>query len=273
MVPDLLSYARLRLVPDDVEVLAQAFEFLAGHESVDPRRVGFVGFSVGGSLAFVAAAESRIAADVRFVALIGPYSDLGRVIMEVTTTTYFRDGERIRFRPESFVWTVTRDTLVATLDRPQDRAVLGALFSGSRPARSREALRQFGRDDLSSDGQRVHDIFTNRDADQADDLVASLPESVLSGLRRLSPVNAAQTMRARVLMLHEIGDPYFPSWESEALLRSLPDDQAQLTLTSVIQHAELRVPPPTPGNILGFYAPEGWKLGSYTFSILAVAED
>ena len=272
MVPDLLSYSRLRLVLDDVDVLARAFEFLAGYESVDPQRVGFVGFSVGGSLAFVAAAESRIADDVRFVAMIGPYSDLTRVIVEVTTTSYVRDGERVRFRPESFVWSVTRDTLVASLDRPQDRAVLGALFSGSRPAQNREALRNFGRDDLSPDGQQVHDIFTNRDPDRAEALIAALPEGVLSGLRRLSPVNAAQAMRARVVILHEVGDPFFPSWESEQLLQSLPDDRAQLTLTSVIQHAELRIPPPSPGNIFGFYVPEGWKLGSFIFSILSAAE-
>ncbi len=94
MVPDLLSYSRFRLVPDDIDVLAQAFEFLADHKAVDPRRVGFVGFSVGGSLAFVAAAEDRISDEVSFVAMIGPYSDLDRVIMEVTTTSYSAMGNR-----------------------------------------------------------------------------------------------------------------------------------------------------------------------------------
>ena len=272
MVPDLLNYREFRLVPDDVDILAEAFEFLAGYRTVDPRRVGFLGFSVGGSLSFAAAAEDRIADDVRFVGMIGPYSDLSRVIMTTTTDSYFRDGRLIEFKPESFVWSVTRNTLIGTLDRPQDRAVLGALFSGPGAAPSEEVRQTFDRGDLSPDGQRVYDLFVNRDPDRVAGLVASLPEGVGSALQRLSPVNAAEGIHAQVLILHENGDPYFPSWESEQLMRSLSRDNAELTLTSVVQHAELRLPPPTPGNIFGFYLREGWKLGSYIFSILSAAE-
>ena len=272
MVPDLLNYREFRLVPDDVDILAEAFEFLADHRTVDPQRVGFLGFSVGGSQAFAAAAEDRIADEVRFVGMIGPYSDLARVIMAVTTESYFRDGRLISFKPESFVWSVTRNTLVATLDRAQDRAVLGALFSGPSAAPNEDVQETFDRGNLSPDGQRVYDLFVNRDPDRVAGLIASLPEGVGSALQRLSPVNAAEDIRAQVLILHENGDPYFPSWESEKLMRSLRRDNAELTLTSVVQHAELRLPPPTPGNIFGFYLREGWKLGSYIFSILSAAE-
>ena len=272
MVPDLLNYREFRLVPDDVDILADAFEFLAGHRTVDPRRVGFLGFSVGGSLSFAAAAESRIADEVRFVGMIGPYSDLARVITAVTTESYFRDGRLIGFKPESFVWSVTRNTLIATLDRPQDRAVLGALFAGPGAAPSEEVQERFNRGDLSPDGERVYDLFVNRDPDRVAGLIASLPEGVGSALERLSPVNAAEAIRAQVLILHENGDPYFASWESEELMRSLQRDNSELTLTSIVQHAELRLPPPTPGNIFGFYLREGWNLGSYIFSILSAAE-
>ncbi len=272
MVPDLLNYREFRLVADDVDILADAFQFLVDHRTVDPRNVGFLGFSVGGSLSFAAAAEKRIADDVRFVGMIGPYSDLSRVIMTTTTDSYFRDGRLIGFKPESFVWSVTRNTLIGTLDRPEDRAVLGALFSGPSPVPIEEVGERFDRGDLSPDGQQVYDIFVNRDPDRVGDLIASLPEGVKSGLQRLSPVNAAEAMHAHVLILHENGDPYFASWESENLMGSLQRDNAELTLTSIVQHAELRLPPPTPENIFGFYLREGWKLGSYIFSILSVAE-
>ncbi len=272
MVPDLLNYREFRLVRDDVDVLAEAFDFLADYRTVDPHRVGFLGFSVGGSLALAAAANSRIADEVRFVGMIGPYSDLARVIMAVTTESYFRDGRLVRFKPESFVWSITRNTLVATLDRAQDRAVLGALFSGPDAAPNEEVRGTFDHGDLSPDGQRVYDLFVNRDPDRVAGLIASLPEGVGSAIQGLSPVNAAEDIRARVLILHENGDPYFAAWESEELMRSLPRDNAELTLTSVVQHAELRLPPPTPGNIFGFYLNEGWKLGSYIFSILSASE-
>ena len=106
--------------------------------------------------------------------MIGPYSDLSRVIMTTTTDSYFRDGRLIGFKPESFVWSVTRNTLIGTLDRPEDRAVLGALFSGPGPVPLDEVRERFDRGDLSPDGQQVYDIFVNRDPDRVAGLIASL---------------------------------------------------------------------------------------------------
>ena len=185
--------------------------------------------------------------------------------MTTTTDSYFRDGRLIGFKPESFVWSVTRNTLIGTLDRPEDRAVLGALFSGPSPVPLEEVRERFDRGDLSPDGQQVYDIFVNRDPDRVAGLITALPKGVKSGLQRLSPVNAAEAMHAHVLILHENGDPYFASWESENLMGSLQRGNADLTLTSIVQHAELRLPPPTPENIFGFYLREGWKL-ALTFS-------
>lgn len=272
MVPDLLSYSRFHLVPDDIDVLTTAFEILTDYKDVDPLRVGFIGFSVGGSLAFIATAENRIAQDVRFVAMIGSYSDLERVIMEVTTTSYLRDGSQISFQPDSFVWIVTRNTLVATLNQAEDRAILHALFSGSRPEPNHADLQKFDRTHLSTTGQHVYDIFTNRESHKVDGLVSKLPQQVLRSLRRLNPVDAIDGVKAHVLLLHESGDPFFPSWESETLFKLLPDDQARLTLTKLVHHAELRLPPITPKTLVSLYLPESWKLGAYVFSIISLAE-
>ena len=270
LVPDLLSYPVLRIVPEDVDVLVRAYEFLEAHARVDAENVGYVGFSVGGSLAFAAAADPRVLDRVKFVAMVGPYSDLRRVVMQVTTTSYFREGETVRFRPESFVWTVTRDTLINTLDRAEDRAILNALFPGPRPSRDRMAMQRFDRSDLSEDGRRIHDVFLNRNPERVDELMDSLPGKVKVQLDRLSPSTVSDRIRAQVLILHENGDPFFPSWESVALVASVPSGEAELTLTNVLQHAVLRTPAPTPGNIVGFYVPEGWKLGSFIFAILSV---
>lgn len=272
MVPDLLGYPGLRLVPEDVDVLARSFRDLAAMDNVDPARIGFVGFSVGGSLAFVAAAEPSIAADVSFVAMVGPYSELRRIVSASTTGMYEQDGKFVQFTPDSFVWGVTRNTLIATLTRARDRAVLNSLFGGPRPAPRRAALERFSRDDLSPEGRAVYDVFANRDPALVGELLGRLPEGVQSGLRRLSPAEAVGGIRARVLMLHERGDPYFPSWESESLAPALQAGNVALTLSTLVEHAELRTPPPTPGNLFGFYLPEGWKLGSFIHSTLAAVE-
>ena len=46
-----------RIVPREVDLLVAAFETLRAHPRVDPTRIGLAGFSVGGSLSTVAAAD------------------------------------------------------------------------------------------------------------------------------------------------------------------------------------------------------------------------
>ena len=53
----------------------RAFGLLASRPEVDPQRVGIAGFSVGGSLAVLAAADPRIAERVRFVNAFGAFGD------------------------------------------------------------------------------------------------------------------------------------------------------------------------------------------------------
>ena len=266
-VPDLRSYAENRLDPADVVRLREAYRFLLDEVRVDPERSGFLGFSAGGSLAFIAAADPLIAESVGVVALVGPYSDLDRVLSVVTTGAYQTDTALIRYTPEVLVWQVARNTVLSGLTDSGERAFLRQVFDGRSPEPDAELLAKNPNLALSREGQAVFDLFTNRDAGAVADLTARLPSRSRELLTELSPVAVSSRLHAHLLLMHEGGDPYFPVYESEELVRLMPD-RSTLISTSLLEHAVLRTPPVTPGNLFGFYLPESFKLLTYIYSLL-----
>src|SRR5918994_2229637 len=66
LVPDSRVLLAGRLEVGEIDGVVRAFQLLAARPEVDPDRVGIVGFSVGGSLALLAAGDPRIAGGVRW---------------------------------------------------------------------------------------------------------------------------------------------------------------------------------------------------------------
>src|SRR5687767_14470880 len=61
LVPDSAVLLEGHLEVGEIDGVVRAFQLLAARPEVDPERVGIIGFSVGGSLALLAAADERIA--------------------------------------------------------------------------------------------------------------------------------------------------------------------------------------------------------------------
>ena len=266
-VPDLVSYGEYRLEPGDVGRLQESYRYLLDEIAVDPRRSGFLGFSAGGSLTVIAATDSQIASEVGFVALVGPYSDLRRVVSFAITGAYPRGRGFTRYNTEILVWQVTRNTILSGLADEQERAILARIFSGTSPVPVPSVLEQYPDLALSDDGRAIYELFANRDPGAVAGLVARLPTGSRNLLTSLSPASVAPALAARLLLIHEGGDPYFPVYESSELVASLPG-QASLISTALLEHAVLRTPPATPSNIVGFYVPESFKLLAYIYNLL-----
>ena len=266
-VPDLASYGEYRLAPGDVGRLRASYRYLLDEIVVDPERSGFLGFSAGGSLTLIAATDGRIASEVEFLALVGPYSDLRRVVSFAITGAYPRGRGFTRYDTETLVWQVTRNTILSGLADEQERAILARIFSGRSPDTVQSVLERYSDLVLSEDGRAIYRLFTNRDPGAVAGLVERLPVSSRDLLTALSPASVAPAISARLLLMHEGGDPYFPVYESSELVASLPG-QASLISTALLEHAVLRTPPATPGNISGFYLPESFKLLAYIYNLL-----
>ena len=268
LAPEQLGNAAYRLVDRDPDALVAGFEFLARQPEVDPKRIAFVGVSTGGSLSLVAAADPRIADDVAFVATIGSYYSLATLLQAATTGTILDDGSLRSFSPHRYVWGVARNTLVSHLPDSNDQRLLYDLFPGGSPEPDADALARIDLDDLTASGRAVYELFVNRDPRQASYRIRRMEAHLPLSLDALSPVGVADGIQTQVRMLHDLGDTYIPSSESERLLRRLGPRQAQLTQTDVLEHALLDEVQLSPDFLLGTFAPGMLSMFGFTFAAL-----
>ena len=91
LVPDSRVLLEGRLEVGEVDGVVRAFELLAARPEVDPQRVGIVGFSIGGSLALLAAADPRIADEVQWVNAFGAFADASTYLASVAAHAYRTD--------------------------------------------------------------------------------------------------------------------------------------------------------------------------------------
>ena len=157
LVPDSRVLLEGRLEVGEVDGVVRAFELLASRPEVDPQRVGIVGFSVGGSLALLAAADPRIADRVRFVNAFGAFGDASTYLASVAAHAY-RDesGREVPWTPSPLAREIyLRFMLDQVADAGDRRALEGAL--GERRARRRQAAAGPGAAGVARDRCRSND--------------------------------------------------------------------------------------------------------------------
>ena len=143
LVPDSALLLEGRLNAGEVDGVVRAYETLAARPEVDPERVGIAGFSVGGSLALLAAADERIASDVRWVNAFGAFADAETYLAAVASHAYV-DAMAPRWTGSHRTWrgrctcdsSSTRSTILRTARRSKARWP-----PGSSPANDRRPER------------------------------------------------------------------------------------------------------------------------------------
>ena len=269
LVPDALDYANYRVFPEDIGALVRGFQVLRDRPSVDPDRVGFIGFSMGGSLALVAAADPEIADQAALVATIGAYDSLDAMLRAVTTRSVQTDDGFQPYQPDGYVWLVTRNTLLSAIPDAGDQEALFHLFSLETPDPDPEVLPSYDLAQLGAPARAVYALFTNRDPAAVTDLMDRLRAAVPGALESISPDAHVHRLQAPAALLHDRGDLYVPAQESRRLYDRLgerPDDQ--LALLDVIQHAQLSTPDLSPPVLLGSFIPGMWTLWQFTHTAL-----
>lgn len=249
LVPDLAELRRLRVSPDNIIEVADAFAWLSEQPELSPDgRAGLVAFSYAAGPALLAALEEPIRERVRFILAVGGYHDLRRVL-KFLTTGYYRVADEERYRqPEAYGrWAFLLNN-ADHLPDPQDRALVTAL------AQRRQADNDAPVDDLLANltpaGLAIWNFVTNTDPGRVAPLLAALPEEVLEEMTALNLAGRDMSrLRAQVLLLHGYEDPMIPFSESLALAGVLPEDRVQLFLVHGLQHVDIE-----PG------LPDRWRL-------------
>jgi len=219
-----------RLVPEDIENIAAAYDYLLRRPDVDPARSGLFGTCVGGSFALLAAADPSIRDRVAFVGAFAPYSSMWTFARDIASRTRSNDGS---VEP----WAVdplTRDVFVRSVTDTLDPHEAERLREDC-PTGAEIALGQ-----LSVDGRAVHALLTARDRDAASLDLQRLPRAMRDRLDSMSPLHRASDIKAALILIgHDRDDLVIPVGESRRLASALRGRAgAKYTEYAMFQHAD-----------------------------------
>jgi acetyl esterase/lipase len=228
--PDLEREFIAREEPD---AYVAAFEYLQGQSFVDPERIGFIGVSVGGSLALIAASDPRISADVDFLVAFGAYYDALDTLAAVTTGVISYDGQRESWDPRRHTEEVMAEQLIDRLPDSGDRDLLWRVFVDLESVSSSELAA------LTPTGRHAYEFLSNRDPARVPELIEHLPAAFLDDMRALSPSLHLDDIQAEIFILHDRSDRFIPYVESRRLRDRLAGrPNLHYTELTVFEHVE-----------------------------------
>ncbi len=237
LVPDSRTLLEGRLEVGEIDGVVRAFQLLAARPEVDRERVGIVGFSVGGSLALIAAADPRIARQVRWVNAFGAFADAETYLASVAAHAFVGpDGAEVPWTPTPLAREVFLRFVLDQVGDARDRATLDEALSepilaGERP-RSTSGLAAAVASDT---GRAALALLTATSLADARDAVAALPAASLAFVDAISPARHLAGIEADVHLMHEVEDHHVPFVESRALAEALAGQGA------LERHTEFRL--------------------------------
>ena len=211
MVPESEALRSGELRPEEVDTLLKAVAFLRARPEVDPARIGIAGFSVGGSLALLAAEDDVGREQIAFLNVFGAYYDAREALRAVASHEIEVDGQRIPWEPmEVSVYIFTRQ-LIAGLPDPGDRAILERGYLDHQPLEPSDLAR------LTPEARGVPVLFESPTPEQVDAILDALPRSTQAGLVAISPSARVSRLRTALFIMHGRDDRHIPVTESRRL--------------------------------------------------------
>ncbi len=237
LVPDSRTLLEGRLEAGEIDGVVQAFQLLAARPEVDRDRVGIVGFSVGGSLALLAAGDERIASQIRWVNAFGAFADAGSYLAAVSAHAYRGPGGSVvPWTPTPLAREVYLRFMLDQVPDEADRELLEAALGADILAAERPSADPRLRASLRTDAAAlIHDLLTAPTLDEATAAIESLPAQALRFIDAISPGRHLAGIEAEVHLMHETEDHHVPFVESRALASAL-DSEGLL-----VAHTEFRL--------------------------------
>lgn len=248
--------------PEEVDNLVALFQHLERQPSVDPERIGFAGFCIGGVLELIAAADPRIAERVSYVNAFSVYADPLDVLRAVLTSSMPTPNGRAPWMPSDLTRQIFFEQAILTLPNQRDRALLTRELVEATPLTAPEI------ESLSGLGVQLRELLLTKDADRAEALIASLPDEITTSFRRLSPAAVAPRLRATTFLMHDQNDTYLPVSGARQLAGLLPPQASP-------HYSEFRLfAHVVPGGIEDpvLFAGEMFKLFGHIQAVLRTAE-
>ena len=238
-----------RVEPEEADALAGIFQYAQQQPYIDRSRIGYIGVSVGGSLALLAAEDPRIADQVDFVVSFGGGADALDVLKATGSHHIEYDGVDESWEPDDHTVEVMALQLVFELSDERDRATICKAFVDSWDwdlcDTTFDDLDPLGADDIASltpEGRVVFNFMSSGDPAIVNELAAQLPQGVLDKMEALSPDRGIDRLRAELYLIHDRGDKFIPYVESRRLRDALAGrGDVHVTEVSLFEHVEPRL--------------------------------
>ncbi|OGO52127.1 MAG: hypothetical protein A2148_12515 [Chloroflexi bacterium RBG_16_68_14] len=235
--------------PDEVDALVGVFQYLEGQPYAKPDRIGYIGVSVGGSLALLAAADPRIAERVDYTVAFGAYFDAIDTLVAVGARRVSYDGLEEPWEPDDHTVEVMALQLIAELPDRDDRATMCKAFVDPwdrmklcDPPVGREPVTGTELAALTRQGRAAYNLMTSGDPEEAQELLDQLPPSTREKLERLSPNRALDRLGGEIFIIHDRGDAFIPYVESRRMRDALAGrEEVHFTEVSLFEHVEPRL--------------------------------
>lgn len=240
LVPDLAGLRELKVGPENVREIADAYAWLASRPDLTPGgRGGIFAFSYAAGPAILAALEPDIRERTRFVLAVGGYHDLVEVITFFTTGYYRHKGRWHYLEPNHYGKWVFVLSYCERLGTPRDREILRQM-ARRRMEDERAEIGDLA-ERLGPEGRQVYALISNRDPNAAPSLAAGLPAPVRADLAALTLAGKPlHRLGARIILVHGLDDDIIPYSESVALSAALPPGKSRLFITRGLFHVDVR---------------------------------
>lgn len=251
LVPELGRLRRMVLDTDAVADLVEAALSLPRHEGVIDAPVGLIGFSLGGSLGLLAAADPRLQGRVAFVAAMGAYYRLADMLSAATAGFRSPSGDSLSLASPSQY--AIAASLVETLADP-DRGLLEHALEDGRDS-PLDALSRIEIQSVGPPARNVLALLRNRDPARIASLTGAI-DGLPAVLATLSPESVMDRLAVPVWALHDERDRYVP-FSQYQLLRGAAAGRPnwRFFATRVFEHTEPLPPMLNPRRLLADYLP------------------
>jgi dienelactone hydrolase len=237
LTPELRDLADYRITRAGADVLGAAARYLARR---CPRQngVGLVGFSFAGGLSLLAAADPSTHGSLAYVASVGGYHDLERVLRFLVTGTVEAPTGMLKRTPHEYGLVVLLygylDHFVPNVDLPVARRAVRAWLEEDRARAWTEASH--------STTLETEQLFVRLSSGRIGELSGEIGELLRDHaveLDRLSPRGHLRKISVPVYLLHGTGDSVIPPEETLWAARELGAHPHLAVVTPLIEHVEI----------------------------------
>jgi acetyl esterase/lipase len=221
LIPESSNLQQGEITAGDVDGLLQAVANLRDRPEVDPTRIGFLGFSVGGSIALLTATDKRGRGQVAFVNAFGSYADAVDLLVDVASRSIVVDGQVVPWQPADLTIWVFSKQVIAPLADEHDRQLLSRVFLDKQPVDPTELTT------LSANGRLVLELLQGAPRERVAAILAALPPAIAAKLASISPSQHLGALQAHLYLMHDHADSYIPFTESRQLATQAPPGTLQ----------------------------------------------